>query len=438
MRIERYIKGGLLLLTLAFSQVAFGQDSLDLESAMESAITHNLQIKIGKTQAEMAENRATRGNAGMLPSVTASGAYSFSVTNTRLVFAGNNPSIEQDGAQSSNVSANLGVDYTLFGGMRAHYTFLKLNDSRDLADINARIGIEEILIQVIQQYYQALQVQENLKVAQQSLEISNRRLERASLRVEYGAVNKLEKLAAEVDLQNDSIRLVQLNQQFDNAMNRLAYLCGLENKPTYLRSAGDPNPDIKKEEIQSGIEHTNLNLKAQQLNMAIATHDLSISKASLYPNLSINGGYAYSFSQNDASFILENRNNGLNAGLSLRYNLFNGGQSKVQQENAGLMAYQSRLRYEDLNEQLQLKLDNAWTTFTNNLNIYQLQKRSLRVSELNFERARELFRNGNINGTQFREAQLNFMQAKLNLQLARINTKLAEYELIRLGGGLVQ
>jgi outer membrane protein TolC len=48
-----------------------------------------------------------------------------------------------------------------------------------------------------------------------------------------------------------------------------------------------------------------------------------------------------------------------------------------------------------------------------------------------------LFKNGQITGTEFREAQLNLLNAEIQLYISKINAKLSEYELLRLSGTLI-
>lgn len=424
---------------LAVSLTAVAQQALSLDQAIEYALSENLGIQIARNQESIAANSTTRGNAGALPGVTAGGSYSGSLTNTKLVFAGNaQPPIEVDGAQTATVSGNLTASYNLFNGFLATNTFSKLEGQRDLAHTEALIQIETILINVINGYHMALQIQSNLKSADESASISARRYERAKLRSEFGSGTSIELLNAEVDLQNDSISVFTLKQQLENAKSNLKYLMGMTDLNDFELIEGVVlQPLEEKEKIESLANSQNLSVQQARQNQQISETDLAISKAGLYPKLSLQAAYQYSNNQSDANFVVENRSAGLNGSIGLSYNLFGGGQTRIKQQNAEVLWETAQLRQEDLSRRIETDIDNAYTNHKNNLALLSLREAALKANERNFERSEALFKNGQITGTDFREAQLNKVMASVQLDLAKIAAKLSEYELMRLTGELV-
>lgn len=415
------------------------QSTLSLNDAISKALVSNLNMQVAQQATQVAENNVTKGNAGMLPTVTAGAGANSSVTNTRLEFAGNQPAIDQNGALSSTISANVSANYTLFNGFVATNTYERLSRQSELAKAQEQVQVETVLMQVVQAYYNTLTLQNNLEVAEKSLEISQQRYERAKLRVEFGAANKITMLNAEVDLQNDSITLVNLEQQLSNAKASLMYLMGeSDSDQEYVLNEGIAlNESLSLNALKQKAIDQNAELQQARAQKAVAEKDIDISKAYLYPRVSVSSSYSYSTNQNDASFILSNRSNGLNGGLNVSYNIYDGGQNKIREENAEIQLESAVLQEMNAKQRLSTEINNAYSTYENSIAVYKLRASSLKVNERNFERSQELYKTGQITGTEFREAQLNLLDAEIQLNLALISAKNAEMELLRLSGELL-
>ncbi|MGB0430201.1 MAG: TolC family protein, partial [Bacteroidia bacterium] len=197
------------------------------------------------------------------------------------------------------------------------------------------------------------------------------------------------------------------------------------------------NTDYSFGQLLNAAKSQNLGLIEARKSLEISERNIDISKGTYYPSLSVSTGYSYSNNQSDASFLSENRSNGLNGGINLSYNLFNGGRSAIARENAKIVWENSKLRIDDLNTSLETEIEIAYTSYVNNLNVVSLRESALKVSEQNFSRTQELIKNAQVNGTDFREAQLNLLNAEIMLYLSRVSAKISEYELLRLSGQLV-
>ncbi len=417
---------------------AMAQNQIGLNDVIANTLKNNLNVKIAENNASLAENNATRGNAGALPTVTAGAGVNGSLTNTKLVFAGNaQPPLERDGAQSITTSGNVTANYVLFNGFTASNTYTQLELQSELANAQSQVQIEGILIQSINAFFGALQLQSNLRAAEKSLTISVERYERARLRKEYGSANSIAMLNAAVDMKNDSITVINISQQLNNAKSQLAYLMGIESNEFDLIEEFEVESNIDRNELNETAKAQNLSVLAARKSLEISEKGIDISQGSYYPKLSISTGYSMSNNQSDASFLSENRSNGFNGGLTLSYNLFNGGKSAIARENAKINWETSKLKVDDLNKSLETQIDMAFATYQNNLNVVQLRESTLKVSAQNFERTQELFKIGQASGTDFREAQLNLLNAEILLYLSKVSAKLSEYELLRLSGQLV-
>ena len=275
---------------------------------------------------------------------------------------------------------------------------------------------------------------------EQTFNVSRRRLERAQYRFEYGQGIRLNVLNAEVDIQRDSINLLNVRQQLANAKRNLNVLMGMPvgndfNVDTQV--AYDEN--LSQEKLVAAAKSSNVAILAADQNLAIQEMNLKIIDATRKPTVGAQLSYDYNYQDNAAgSFIASNRTNGLNGGLTLNWNLFDGGRRKVQTQNTQLAIQSQLTQKEQLEQQLERDVRNAWESYQNALFVLDVERSSLTTNEANLERTRERFGAGQVSSVEFRQAQLNLLNAETSYSRAKYNAKVVELQLLQLSGGLME
>jgi len=79
---------------------------------------------------------------------------------------------------------------------------------------------------------------------------------------------------------------------------------------------------------------------------------------------------------------------------------------------------------------------NTYANYQNNLFLLEKEEDNLTTAQLNFERSQTALRLGQINATQFREAQINLIRAQRSINNLYYQAKLSEVQLYRLSGVL--
>lgn len=430
--------GCLFLCTWIWNPSVKGQEKLSLPQVIDLALEQNYDILKMANEMEMAANNATPGNAGLLPEINLQGGSDFQQSRTQLEFAGDIPPIDQAGAVSINNNAALNVNYVLYqGGQRMkNYEMLKtLHRSGLLA---YQVQMETIIQAVATQYLDIVRLKGQLEVRERAIDISLDRLKRTERAYEFGGDNKVEVLSAEVDLNNDSMSLANMQVEFRNAKRALNVLLGRAVEEDFdVEDEIDFNEKLNLNALLDKAEDNNRSLIMAKLSMEIADFEVSIAKSNRMPVIDLNGGYQINRSDNDAGIILTQQNNGYNVGAGLRFNLFNGRQVQIGIQNAKLALENQKFEQEQLRLEVTRDLRNAFDIYQNNLKLLQLEERNLVTARLNFERMESLFQLGQATNTQFREAQLNLLQSKDSIQERRYQIKLNEYELLRLSAGLL-
>ena len=156
------------------------------------------------------------------------------------------------------------------------------------------------------------------------------------------------------------------------------------------------------------------------------------------PTLGLTGTYGWNKNNNNAaSFVAVSTSSGVSGGLSLSWNLFDGGSTITRVKNAKINLESQQLQKQQLQIQLERDFNNAWDDYHNKLNIYKLQEANIIKSQNNFNRTEEKFKIGQVNSIEFRQAQLNLLNAELSRNQAKYDAKLAELQLLQLSGELL-
>lgn len=435
-----------LLIFSFLSTAMFAQDTeipsreITLEEAISIALESNHSIKIANRTAEIAKNNASVGNAGLLPSLNANGSFSGSTQDTELRFAGGaQPDINVSGAGSNTLAGSLTANYVLFDGLGNYYTFQNLKKLEEQSGVAARLQIEGTMIQVISQYLSVLLEKESVMIAEQSIERSLDRLQRLEERFSLGSSTRLDVLNAEVDLNADSVSYLQAEARLNNAKRNLLIELGASPRDEILiNDEISINSAMRLDELLASSSQNSASLVISRLASESADLLLKQSRSGRFPVISLNGGYSYTKSEFDAGQFEFQKFTGLNGGISMSINLFNGFRRETQIQNAQVALKNNEESLVLAQKSVERDVMNLYEDYQTNLFLIDKEIVNLETAELNFERSEQLFETGQITNTQFREAQLNISRVQQNIVRLKIQAKLAEIGLLQLAGQLIE
>ncbi|MBQ0734958.1 TolC family protein [Aquimarina celericrescens] len=441
---ETKIKTTTMLLMVFLALKVQAQDQLTLADAIGITLQENHDIQIAQLDTVVSSNNATAGNAGLLPSIYAVGGYNYSENNTEIEFAafdgsGDTQSIRADFAETEEISASVNVEYTLFDGLGGHHRLKLLKNSNKATALQTRYRIENTVLNTTFFYLNVATQQANLVIAQEQLDISNERLQRAESQFNFGAGNRTTVLNAEVAVKNDSAALRQNQLRYKTAQAELNAFMGRSPKIGFsVDEEVDFYPFIDKEQLEAKVLENNARLKLSQQGLEISESELSIAKAERYPKVLLHGGYSYFDQTNEANLLLSQQLDGWNVGVGVRLNIFDGSRVNRKIQNAQIRIDQEKLRIDQTELQVVKDFENTYTEYEQALNDLNIERSNLKTFEQNFERNQIDFRNGQITNTQLREAQLDLTSAKTRIVTATYTVKQKEAELLQLTGAMLK
>lgn len=434
MNIKKLYSALLIILLFVFKTNA--QEVLTIEDAMKIALENNFEIKIAKNNSTISETNVTVGNAGMLPTATASVTDNNSVTNSSQT--------RQDGTSTSlnnakNNSLNYGVSlgWTVFDGLKMFARLDQLKELQKLGDSELKRIILVKIGQVNSAYYDLVQQQQQLAALDTTIVISKQRLELAQNRFTIGKASKLEVLNAQVDLNSDQVALLRQKEFYANSKILLNQYLARDPKIDF-KVTDEVNVDNKLvlADLMDLAQKQNPALESQIISKRIAELQLKQVKADRYPTLRLTSGYNFAESQSSLGFTSETSSRGFNYGFNASMNIFDGFNQHRNEKVAKLQIENSKIAVEQQTSILNTQLSTAFQTYLTNLELIDLEENNEAIAKQNLEITLDKFRIGTITTIDFRTAQLNYVNAKVRYSNAQYEAKLSEIALKELAGNI--
>lgn len=435
------MKSKFFILLLAFASVISNAQNLDVltkEQAVSEVLQNNFGVILAKNNVAIAENNQGVLNSGFLPSLTGNAGASYNKENQEVTFQDGTVNTV-DGAETKRYNASLNLNYTLFDGLGRWYNYKRLKEEYNLSELQARETIETTLLQLFSVYFEVARLSENEEVLKQTLQNTKDRLKRAQYAFEYGQVNKLNVLNAEVDLVTDSINLMNGHQQLLNAKRDLMVVLNDELERGFaVDTTVSFLGELKMESFIQTADTNNIRLLQAQKNTKINEYNVKASKSVFLPTVGLSGSYGWNEGFfPSTSFLAVNNTTGLSAGVSLSWNLFDGGRGITSVKNAKIQLDSQEILYNQIKTEVKRDIANAHGNYQNRLAIYKLQEQNVITATNNYERSLERYKLGQITSVELRQAQINLLNAKTSKNLAKYQAKLSELELLQLTGQLL-
>lgn len=418
------------------SSSALAQEQLTLEKAVQLALENNYDIKLTKNDIEIAKVNVSRANAGMLPIVTGSFNTNNTSSNTKQTLS-SGVTQERNGAQNSNMSYGPVVNWQVFDGLAMFARYDRLKELEKLGESNFKLMVQTTLADVINNYYDLVQQQQQIEALNEAVDISRLRLVNSQNRYTIGRAAKLEVLAASVDLNTDTTNLLRQLDTYRGTKIRLNELLARDiNTEFTVSDTIIINRNLQIAELQNQASTQNPALQAAVINKRIAELNLKQVKATRYPVVSVTSGYNFNRSTSELGFARSSVGRGFNYGLSASINIFNGLLQNRNEKAAAIEIDNSQIEMQKIMQNVTAQLNSFFQTFRTSLELVKLEQQNQEVARQNLEITMEKFRLGSVAPLEFREAQRNYIDASARFTNAQFEAKLAEVSLQQISGTL--
>lgn len=352
----------LMLMTgaLGFSQKTVIISKAEIEA---ESLDNNLQIRLAKDEAGLAQTELLAARAAYLPNITAS--YTFTNTNNPLMAFGSklnqeritmmdfNPDNLNSPKSISNFGAKVEFQQPIIN-MDAVYQKKAGQVKADVLKIKTERTREYIQFEVKKAYMMlqlAYKMHETLENAKQTTLASKKVIDNY---YKNGMIQKSEVLYMDVHLSEIDSQIQLAKSNIKNASDYLYFLLNEDASDKILKPAENLEYHNR---ISDGDTSLNPNRKdLEAYNKSLEAYDLMIksSKAKFLPRLNAFGSwemYDNKIAQFDA--------NGYLVGIQLSWNVFDGLKSKSEQEKYKSELTKARTEIEQYTRQSELELSKA-------------------------------------------------------------------------------
>ena len=418
----------------------FSQSTLSLEDVLATSIKENIDIKIKTNELSQVKNYEKVGVLGVLPKIKLNGSASGNQGTSSLEFATDDfPTIDDADSESKSINGNVEFSYNLFNGLGSIYTYQKLKRQSDLKSVELLIQIEQILVKTAKQYFDVAYLQENNKIISEVLDISKDRYNRIKVQNEFGNASKLDLLSAEIDLNNDSVKLMNSEYELEEAKRQLNQTLNKSLDSEFnVENSVNINRNLIYSDLKQETLKNNNNILFQQYIVEIAKKDKKINSVSILPRVNISAQYGYNNTESNTSIILDQTNLGLTGFINFSWDIFDGLANRKITQNTKIQIESNKLQLDAINLQIEQEFNSTYQQYLNNVSLIDIEKRNLETSEKFFERAKEQFYQGQLSRNDFRLAQTDLSMSKNRLNQTKYKAKIAELNLYRLSGKIIE
>ena len=411
-----------------------------LKSCLEQGLLNNYSLRIARNEEQVSRNNATLGNAGYLPTLDLSAGYKGTLNDTETKIRATGETTKDHGVFDQTMDAGINLNWTIFDGFNITANYQKLKELERQGETNTRMAIEDLVANIAAEYYNFVQQKIRLKNFRYAVSLSKERLRIVEERYHIGNFSRLDYQQAKVDFNADSAQYMKQQELLHTSRIELNEL--MANKDVdELFIIQDSLISIDKilnfDELWNATLAINASLLQSEQNQTLARLDYKKVCSRDYPYLKLNGGYGYTLNKYDISAKSRRSNLGLNVGVTVGFNLFDGNRRR-ERRNASIAVQNARLEREQVEQTLRADLSNLWQAYQNNLQMLNLERQNLIAAKENHEIAMERYMLGNLSGIEMREAQKSLLDAEERILSAEYDTKLCEISLLQISGKVMQ
>lgn len=376
-------------------------EKLTLQQCIDLALANSPSVVAAQLGVQNAQVNVNLAKGQFLPTASANfnSAYNMGA------------SVHDYGTSNVSAGANLSLSALTDKVRTVNMKQLEL----DQAQLKVKSVEQDIVRQVRKKYYVLLAAQRTVDIRTQSRDVYKDQYERTAEYYRLGLRPKVDVTTAEVNLNNESLRLIRAQNAVKTASAALANTLGVTTA-AILQVEEDVSFDTLDLPFEEAVKQAYENrpdVASSALDVRLSQLKLSQAKAGLFPTVSFSAGYTKS----GDGLYLDNENAYL--GVSLEIPIFNAFKTYNNIKQAQIASASTQNQSRSLLNNVFLEVQNAHIQMVEAAQSIPLAELNVEKAKENMELARGRYNEGIGDMISLKDAEAAYTDAQLSLLSAR-------------------
>ena len=412
---------------------------LSLDQALRLAQENNKSLKIKSYEEQYTKEEIKISQANMLPSVNASGNYSYYFDRQVIfmpgAFTGNETEPVVDVAVGGKNTFNTYVTLSqpiVNESARRQIKAAKLQNA--IGALNTKDYKSNLTLEVSVVYLKILLIQESIKLNEQSLKRNNRSLADSRSLYAQGKSLKIDTLRNFILVENLKTTLAHLENQHRVSILHLKQILGLEAQ-TEVTLSDSLKHDVEVryfaavEKSYQEVFTNRPDIQQKQLNIELSRNLLSQTRATRMPTISLVGAYQIQAQADNIKLESYRWPKTSFVGLQANIPLFSGNRINSKIRQSTIQLEKSELEYADAKEKTETEIATLEYNLKEVFQRLTTQQKTVEAAQMNFNIVNDRYQNGLSSRLELSDAELALSEAKMNQLYSIYNVKIAKLQL---------
>lgn len=410
----------LLFISLFLSAAVHAQEveQITLQEAINIALENNYQLKVAANNVDLADKQVRSEKADYLPSLNAN------MSGNRNIGRSFNENTGQITTRTNNsFRSNLSADLPIFSGFENLHSLKSSQFEKKSEKQNLERVRENIIFNTASNYLQFILDKKILEIDRENLEASRKTLQQVKAQVEVGSRPTVDLYNQEATVASNELAVVNSENALESS--RLQLIQTLQIDPRKQYEFATPDVDTQSVTTQSydldqlvetALENRS-DLKREQLNIQSIKHQLSATRGSLYPSLSLGASLSSSYSELQPfgfqdQFFDQNINRQI--GLSLSIPIFGTLNRQTNVQSQEITYKNAKLNLRDTELQIVQEVNQAYNDYKSYVKQLEAAQKALQAAERSYQTQKERYEVGAGTLIELSDANAQYVEAQSN------------------------
>lgn len=414
------MRTGILLFLISFfiTMGGYAQDAqpITLEEAINIALENSNQLEVARNNVGLSESQVLSEKADYLPSLNAN------MSGNKSIGRSFNQDIGEIVTETTNsFNSSLSADLPIFSGLENLHSLRSSQYDRQSGEENLRRVREDIIFNTASNYLQLILDKEFLRIDRENLEASRKTLEQVQAQVEVGSRPQVDLYNQEATVANNELSVVNSENAVESSRLQLIQTLQVDPRKEYnfeipeIDEQTAAAADYDLEQLVTTALENRSDLKSEEYNIESIRHQLSATRGSLYPSLSLSGSIGSRYSDGiplnfEDQFFDQNVNRRF--GLSLTIPIFGNLNRRTSVQSQQINYKNAKLNLEDLELQVVQEVNQAYNDYRSYVKQLESSEKALRAAERSYQTQKERYEVGAGTLIELSDANAQYTEAQ--------------------------